>query len=186
MTTQRDLIRVSRFLSYVLRHRPESIGLRLDAEGWGSIAELLERAGVAGTPLSRDVLLRVVRENDKQRFRISEDGERIRANQGHSVAVDLGLAPEVPPETLFHGTAARNRESILRDGLVRGGRQHVHLSLDEATARGVGQRHGPAIVLTVRAGEMHRARFEFFLSANGVWLTEHVPATFIDVPDDGG
>ncbi len=177
------MVRISRFLSLVLRHRPESIGLHLDGEGWASIDELLGCAAAAGRVLTRDVLAEVVRESDKQRFRISDDGERIRANQGHSVEVDLGLAAVVPPEKLFHGTVQRFVVSIRRDGIHRGKRQYVHLSPDEATARVVGGRRGAPVVLSVRAREMQEAKYQFFLSENGVWLTESVPIQYIDFPE---
>jgi putative RNA 2'-phosphotransferase len=180
----RHLIRTSKFLSLVLRHRPEQIGLQLDTSGWASVDELLRLANAAGRRLTRAELQEVVAQNDKQRFSLSEDGARIRANQGHSVPVDLGLDATRPPELLFHGTALRNLRSIQRGGLHRHGRQHVHLSPDEATATKVGARHGKPVVLTIEADSMHRAGLEFFLSANGVWLTEHVPARFIRFPDE--
>ena len=173
------LVRVSRFLSLVLRHRPETIGLELDAEGWASLGELVERAGRSGRELSEDLIREVVAHNDKQRFSLSPDGRRIRANQGHSIEVELGLEPVSPPELLYHGSARRRLASILADGLQRRGRQHVHLSPDARTARRVGERHGPAVVLVVAAGRMEAEGHTFFLSANGVWLTEHVPPGFL-------
>lgn len=173
------LVRASKFLSFVLRHAPERIGLSLDAQGWVAVDELVEAATRAGTPLDRALVERVVATSDKGRFALSGDGSRIRANQGHSVAVELGLPPAVPPETLFHGTATHALASIRRAGLKRGTRTHVHLSPDEATARAVGARHGEPAVLHVRAREMHGAGHVFFQSANGVWLTDAVPAEFI-------
>lgn len=173
------LVKHSKFLSKLLRHRPEMIGLRLDAQGWAEIDELLRLLHARAYPLSRDELLLVVRDNDKQRFKISDDGRRIRASQGHSVAVDLGLPPVPPPEWLYHGTAAHNLASIERDGLHAGDRRHVHLSLDVATARRVGARHGEPVVLRVASGEMHAAGLQFSLADNGVWLTDHVPPQFL-------
>ncbi len=173
----------SRFLSYVLRHNPDAIGLSLDRQGWAEVDELLERAQAAGVPLDRATLLRVVAENDKQRFALSPDGRRIRARQGHSIPVDLGLTPVQPPEFLYHGTARRNLPSIRRQGLLRGKRHHVHLSPDEATALQVGRRYGEPVVLRIRAGEMHRDGHRFYLTENRVWLTEHVPPGYIDFPD---
>jgi putative RNA 2'-phosphotransferase len=178
------LVRTSKFLSKVLRHVPESVGLRLDDAGWVDVDELLAAAEGAGVPLDRPTLERVVAENDKQRFALSADGVRIRASQGHSVPVELGLAPAVPPEVLFHGTADRNLESIRVQGLVPGRRTHVHLSPDEATAVTVGRRHGRPIVLRIEAGEMHRAGHLFFRSDNGVWLTASVPPGHIRFPTD--
>lgn len=174
---------LSRFLSYVLRHNPDAIGLTLDRQGWAKVDELLERARAAGVPLDRATLRRVVAENDKQRFALSPDGERIRARQGHSIPVDLGLPPVQPPEFLYHGTARPNLPSIRRQGLLRGKRHHVHLSPDEATALQVGRRHGEPVVLRIRAGEMHRDGYRFYLTENRVWLTEHVPPRYIDFPD---
>jgi putative RNA 2'-phosphotransferase len=129
--------------------------------------------------IDRETLARVVAESDKQRFALSPDGRRIRANQGHSVAVDLGLEPRTPPEVLYHGTASRFVDSIRESGLHPAARTHVHLSPDEETAREVGQRHGKPVVLTIAAGRMHRDGRQFFQSANGVWLTDAVPAEYI-------
>lgn len=178
----RDLARTSKFLSLVLRHAPERIGLVLAHGGWASVPELIRQANSSGHPLTEQTLHRVVAENDKQRFALTPDGAWIRANQGHSIAVDLGLEAVEPPETLYHGTADRNLESIRRQGLLPGKRQHVHLSTDEDTAVKVGGRHGKPVALAIKSGAMHRAGEAFFLSANGVWLTRHVPARFIAFP----
>lgn len=177
-----DLVRVSKFLSLVLRHEPGAIGLDLDENGWADIDELIRLAGARGRHLTRPLVEQVVAENDKKRFAISEDGRRIRANQGHSVAVDLGLPPAEPPERLYHGTATRFLASIAAEGLRAGDRQHVHLSADEPTAILVGQRHGRPAVLVVHAREMAAAGHRFYRSANGVWLTDRVPATFLTFP----
>jgi putative RNA 2'-phosphotransferase len=147
------------------------------------VDDLLAAAARAGVALDRSTLQRVVAENDKQRFALSADGLRIRASQGHSVAVELGLAPVEPPETLYHGTADRNLDSIRAQGLVSGRRTHVHLSADEATAVNVGRRHGRPVVLRVQSGEMHRAGHAFFRSDNGVWLTAAVRVEHIRFPD---
>lgn len=172
------LVRTSKFLSLVLRHEPEKIGLALDPQGWVAIDELLAKAA-GHLPLTAELLHEVVRTSDKQRFTISGDGTRIRANQGHSVPVELGLAAQVPPEQLYHGTATRFLDSIRRQGLLRGERHHVHLSADTETAMKVGIRHGQPVVLVVQAGDMHRAGHAFFRSDNGVWLVEHVPPSFL-------
>ncbi|MCZ6795407.1 MAG: RNA 2'-phosphotransferase [Planctomycetota bacterium] len=177
-----DLVRISKFLSYVLRHRPETVGLVLDEAGWAPIDDVIRGAVAAGYPLSRELLLEVVETNDKNRFAIDEPGERIRASQGHSVKVRLGLSPIEPPETLYHGTATRLLESILGRGLERRKRHHVHLSPDPETARKVGSRHGTPVVLEVDAAAMHADGHEFFLSENGVWLTEHVPPRYLRAP----
>lgn len=176
-----QIVTTSKFLSLILRHQPEKIGVELDSNGWANIDELIQLANAKGKRLSRQLIDRVVAENNKQRFAISEDGLRIRASQGHSIEIDLALPPSEPPEILYHGTATRFLESIQAEGLHSGNRQHVHLSQDKATATNVGQRHGKPVVLTVLSGEMARAGYQFFLSANNVWLTEHVPVKFISV-----
>ena len=176
-----DLVQLSKFLSFVLRHKPDAIGLSLDPQGWASIDELIEKANASGTPLDRVALLRVVETSEKKRFSISGDGSRIRAAQGHSVTVELGLAPREPPPTLYHGTATRFVESILSKGLKPLTRQQVHLSLDEATARRVGQRHGKPVILKVDAARMHAQGFSLYLADNGVWLTDLVPPQFLSL-----
>jgi putative RNA 2'-phosphotransferase len=176
------LVSTSKFMSLILRHKPETIGLTLDANGWADIDELLRLAKARGKALDRKVIEQVVADNDKQRFIISEDGSRIRANQGHSISIDLALTPREPPSVLFHGTATRFLDSIREQGLLHGNRQHVHLSLEQATAVNVGRRHGKPVILEVAAKRMHEEGHIFFLSENGVWLTEHVPTLFIRFP----
>ncbi len=173
-----QLEKTSKFLSFVLRHRPEAIGLALDANGWATVAELIEKAGTEN-PLSRDLILQVVETSEKKRFALSEDGAKIRANQGHSVTVDLELERKEPPPVLFHGTATRFLASILKEGLEPRQRHHVHLSSDRETAIAVGQRHGEVAVLCVAAAEMAAAGHMFFRSENGVWLTDSVPPAFL-------
>ena len=175
--------KVSKFLSYVLRHRPDEIGLTLDANGWARIADLIACSANASVTLTEQRIHEIVRRSDKQRFALSEDGSRIRANQGHSIGVDLALEPKQPPAILFHGTASRFLEAIRQQGLRPMGRQHVHLSCDEQTATRVGQRHGQSVVLNVRAGEMWKAGHAFFLTDNGVWLTDHVAPSFLQFPE---
>lgn len=150
----RELIKISKFLSLILRHRPEAIGLTLDERGWTNVDELMVCAAHNGRPLTRALIDEVVALNDKKRFVLSEDRSKIRAVQGHSIEVDLGLEPQRPPEILFHGTATRFLESIRTQELRPGARHHVHLSLDSATARKVGQRYGKAVILRVHAGKM--------------------------------
>ncbi len=174
-----DDVTVSKLLSLVLRHDPARIGLALDGAGWASVEELLACLKTEGVAIDRPFLDHLVETNPKKRFAFSEDGTRIRASQGHSIEVDLGLPPMVPPAVLYHGTASRSLEAIRAEGLKAMERQHVHLSPDEATATAVGSRHGKPVVLTVRSGEMHRDGFVFFQSANGVWLVEAVPAGYI-------
>ena len=176
------LVKVSKFLSLVLRHEPGRGGLELDGGGWVGVSELLRAANASGFRLTPDELREVVEKNDKRRFELSEDGRRIRASQGHSVEVELGYEPQQPPELLYHGTAERFLASIRETGLHKGARHHVHLSPDEATAARVGGRRGRAVVLAVEAGRMWAEGFPFYLSANGVWLTERVPASYINFP----
>ena len=172
----------SKFLSLVLRHKPEDIGLTLDPQGWADIGQLIDLAAAQGTLLTRELIVDIVATSDKKRFALDPQGEKIRASQGHSVAVDLKLAPLEPPARLFHGTATRFTDSIRADGLLAGSRQHVHLSFAEETALSVGSRHGKPVLLVVRSSEMYRDGYEFFLSDNGVWLTSAVPAEYLDFP----
>ncbi|ALN79747.1 RNA 2'-phosphotransferase [Lysobacter antibioticus] len=176
------LTKTSKFLSLVLRHEPEAIGLSLDDNGWADIDELIRLANADGKPVTRALIDEVVRDNDKQRFAISADGTRIRANQGHSIEVDLALTALEPPAVLYHGTATRFAKSIRNIGLVKQSRQHVHLSSDPDTATKVGSRHGKALVLSIRAGDMHARGLSFFQSENGIWLTDAVAPEFIDWP----
>jgi len=172
--------RISKFISLVLRHDPSAAGLELSADGWAEVDALIAGASAKGIAFDRATLERIVAESDKQRFAFDDTGTRIRANQGHSVAVDLALEPVEPPEILFHGTVERFWDAIREEGLKPGSRQHVHLSPDEATAHKVGQRRGRPFILRVRAGDLHRAGHPFFCSANGVWLTDTVPPTHLE------
>jgi putative RNA 2'-phosphotransferase len=166
-----------------LRHAPGEIGLTLDAQGWANLDDLMKCAARHGTQLTLPLIRDVVASNDKQRFALDEAGQRIRANQGHSVNVDLGLAPQTPPEVLYHGTASRFVEQIRQHGLRPQSRQQVHLSAERATAAAVGSRHGKPVVLLVRAGDMARQGCKFYCADNGVWLADEVPAEFINVPE---
>ena len=172
-------IKLSKFLSLVLRHHPDAIGLSLDEGGWTDINELIEKARKAGANLTPALICVIVAESDKQRFSISPNGKRIRANQGHSIPVELGLLEAEPPEVLYHGTARQNITSIRRDGIRRGKRNYVHLSTDKDTATRVGTRHGQPVVLMVTAGNMFRGGIRFFCSDNGVWLTEYVSPKYL-------
>ena len=175
----------SKFLSYVLRHDPASIGIELDANGWTDIETLLQQATSHGRRMTHDDILRIVSDSDKQRFAVSEDRTQIRANQGHSVKVDLALSHTSAPEVLYHGTIARFLESIRVQGLLKGQRHHVHLSEDEQTASQVGARRGKPVLLRIASGEMGQSGFLFYRTANGVWLTDHVPLEYIIFPEDG-
>jgi putative RNA 2'-phosphotransferase len=173
------LVKTSKFLSLVLRHKPGLIGINLDSAGWVSVSELLRACQTHGQPLTFAQLHEVVMGNDKQRFSLSEDGQMIRANQGHSLPVELGYEAAIPPNILYHGTVERFLPSIRAEGLKKGSRHHVHLSPDEETAQRVGRRRGKPVVLKVESGRMYRKGHEFFRSANGVWLTEHVPPEYL-------
>lgn len=178
-----NAVRVSKLLALALRHQPSALGLSLDAHGWASVDDVLRGLHDQGLAISAEELEDVVATSDKQRFALSADGTRIRANQGHSIAVDLGLTPASPPERLFHGTTTRFGESIREKGLLPGARTHVHLSLDEATATTVARRRrGPHVILGVRAGDLHREGHTFYRSQNGVWLTDRVPPTHLVWP----
>ncbi|AUI87582.1 RNA--NAD 2'-phosphotransferase [Vibrio azureus] len=179
--TPKKIKNVSKFLSFVLRHKPDAIGLDLDQNGWANINELINKGNGSAevSDLSYSLIQQVVASNDKKRFLISEDGLSIRANQGHSIKVDLQLKPTEPPEWLYHGTATRFLESIMATGLTSQARQHVHLSTNLDTARAVGQRYGEPVILTINAQQMHQRGLPFYLSENGVWLTEHVPTQYI-------
>lgn len=170
---------LSKFLSYVLRHDPAAVGIALDSGGWVAVEVLLEACAKHDRPLSRAELEEVVATSPKQRFALSDEGHRIRANQGHSTAVNLGYEPAEPPEVLFHGTVARLLLSIRDKGLLRMQRHHVHLSQDEATARAVGGRRGKPVILSIDARAMRDAGHVFFRTPNGVWLTDAVPSSFI-------
>jgi putative RNA 2'-phosphotransferase len=172
-------IKISKFLSLVLRHQPETIGLELNEAGWAPVDLLLEASRKRGMGFTVDELRSVVRNSDKKRFSFSEDGLLIRANQGHSVSVDLGYDPAEPPEVLYHGTAERFLSSIERQGLIKGARHHVHLSSEIGAATKVGRRHGRPVVIRVRAGQMRRDGFVFYLTANQVWLTQHAPTEYL-------
>lgn len=176
------LIATSKFLSLVLRHQPESIGLSLDTNGWADLQELVRLANANGRSMTADDVLIVVSRSDKQRFTLDLSGRKIRANQGHSVEVDLELMPLKPPAVLYHGTATRFLPSIHQSGLLKGSRHHVHLSQEVNTATTVGGRHGQPVVLTVLADDMWRTGCIFYQSKNGVWLTDHVPASYIEFP----
>jgi len=179
-----ELKQISKHLSYVLRHRPDSVGVELGKAGWVPVDLLLVAFDRAGKPLERETLDRVVAENDKQRFEFSPDGAWIRARQGHSTPVELDYEPTAPPDVLYHGTATRNRESIFAQGLIKGGRHHVHLSTNKETMLQVAMRHGKPLLLAIDAARMHAAGHQFLVTGNHVWLTDHVPPEYLRVADD--
>ncbi|SDC41688.1 RNA 2'-phosphotransferase [Niabella drilacis] len=181
MSDEKQLLTVSKFLSLVLRHKPETIGIQLDENGWADVEVLIEKAGIYGMFFDRELLKEVVTTNSKKRLAFNDAMNKIRASQGHSITVDLGYSHQKPPEILYHGTGKQSIPSILSTGLEKRNRQHVHLSSDMETAIKVGQRHGKPVVLKVAAGQMYTDEFVFYLSDNGVWLTEHVPAKYLEL-----
>ena len=172
-------IRLGRFLSLVLRHNPQAAGITLDEHGWADVEDLLAGVRRTGRSIDRETLERIVRENNKQRYAFNQDHSKIRANQGHSLRVDVELRRETPPQVLYHGTATRFLDSIRREGLRKMSRQYVHLSGDYATALAVGRRHGSPVVLVVDAAAMDRDGAVFYRSENGVWLCEAVSPAYI-------
>lgn len=176
---KKKLIQTSKFLSMVLRHAPETIGLELDEAGWTAIDTLLQKMKENNQEVSHEQLLSLVETSDKKRFAVSPDGTKIRANQGHSIEVNHGFKPAKAPAVLYHGTGEKSVEAIREIGILKMKRHHVHLSGDKNTAMHVGQRHGKPIVLEINAQKMQDEGHIFYLSGNGVWLTDNVPAEYI-------
>lgn len=175
----KSIDKISKFLSYILRHKPEAIEITLDNEGWVNIDFLIKQTQKHGELLNKELLMQVVSTNDKKRFTISDDGLNIRATQGHSTKqVDIQYQEQMPPESLYHGTATRFLNSIKEKGLIAGSRQYVHLSSNEETAISVGERHGKPIILKINSILMYQKGFKFYLADNNVWLTKHVPNNF--------
>lgn len=172
---------ISKFLSLVLRHQPEEIGLSLNENGWADVAELMQKSARKGRRFSMEELEEIVATNDKKRFSFNEDKTMIRANQGHSVEIDLTLQAITPPHELYHGTAQKNLDSILEKGIQKMSRQHVHLSADKETAFKVGSRHSKPVILTINTAQMHQDGLLFYQSDNGVWLTEAVASQYIQL-----
>ena len=174
-----NLTRTSKYVSLLLRHKPEKAGIHLDQHGWAEVDELIK--GVSKTHMfNMEILEEIVRTDNKQRYSFNEDKSKIRANQGHSIKVDVELKTAIPPEYLYHGTAERFTQSIDELGLLHKSRLYVHLSKDTDTARKVGIRHGKPFIYRVKSGEMSRDGYTFFLSENGVWLTETVPVQYLE------
>ncbi len=175
---------ISKFLSLVLRHKPETIGLQLDQNGWINVNELIEKSNKYGVKFDRETLNHIVANNSKKRFAFNNKFDKIRASQGHSINIDLGYSNQKPPEILFHGTSEKSVQSILEKGLENRNRQHVHLSSDFDTAIKVGQRHGKPIVFMVLAERMYNDNFQFYISENEVWLTDYVPTKYLKIKDE--
>ncbi len=178
-----NITKLSKFLSYVLRHKPNTIELILDKNGWTDVTDLLNKMKRFGKDMDLELLRKVVETNNKKRFSFSEDGSKIRASQGHSIDIELNYRPVAPPDILYHGTAGRFLDSILKKGLLKGQRHHVHLSKDIDTASEVGLRKGKLIVLEVLSGRMHTEGKDFFVSENGVWLTDSAEVQYLVFPN---
>jgi putative RNA 2'-phosphotransferase len=181
---EKNIKEKSKFLSLVLRHNPGKIGLSLDENGWADVDDLINRCNKKNQSIDRSSLELIVKENDKQRFSFNEDGNKIRANQGHSIGVDLGLQEITPLDKLYHGTVQKFLDAIKSEGLKKMSRQHVHLSKDLETAIKVGSRRGKPIILEVNSSAMANDGFKFYLSENNVWLTDHVPPKYISFPNE--
>lgn len=179
MISEEENVRISKLLSLVLRHKPETLGIVLDDNGWTDVEILITKINTTGHALDIDKLKYVVATNSKKRFALNDTFDKIRANQGHSIEVDLGYIAKRPPAILFHGTAEKFLSKILTAGLLKMDRHHVHLSADVETAHKVGQRHGKPVILEVHAEKMFEENFKFYQSDNGVWLTDHVPTGFL-------
>lgn len=181
MLNEKETKRISKFLSLVLRHKPETIGITLDENGWTPVTDLIEKLSTAGTSIDFSILKHVVDTNTKKRFAFNDTFDKIRASQGHSITIELGYEPQVPPKILYHGTAAQHIQSILSTGLNKGNRHQVHLSADINTAISVGKRYGKPIVFEISAEKMHNGGYAFFVSENNVWLTDNVPIEYLSV-----
>lgn len=184
MTSDKQLTHISKFLSLVLRHQPETIGIQLDQNGWADVKELIEKANNNGIKFDQEMLNLIVATNSKKRFAFNETLDKIRASQGHSIEIELDYTNQKPPEILYHGTGEKSVQSIISIGLEKRNRQHVHLSSYIETAIKVGQRHGKPFVFKVLAEQMYNDNFQFFISDNGVWLTDNVPTKYLKLNDE--
>jgi RNA:NAD 2''-phosphotransferase len=171
--------KLSKFLSLLLRHSPKTIGITLDENGWTDVIDLIDKMNKNGEKINMEILKEIVNTDNKSRYTFDENYTKIRATQGHSVKVELGYIPQKPPIILYHGTGKKYIESIFKDGIKKQSRNHVHLSGDKETALKVGQRHGTPIILEILSEEMYNNNHQFFLSENGVWLTDYIPVEYI-------
>lgn len=174
-----NLTKIGRYISLILRHKPDVIGITLDKHGWANVDELIKGVNKS-RKLTMEMLEEIVATDDKQRYSFNEDKTKIRANQGHSIDVDVELEEVQPPEYLWHGTGRKYVDSIMKDGLISKSRLYVHLSDNYNTAINVGVRHGEPVVLCIWAGDMYRDGYKFYRSKNGVWLVKHVPVEYLD------
>lgn len=179
-----NLEKLGKFISLILRHSPETIGLELDESGWADVRKLLDGMNRKGRRINFSLLNEIVEKNNKKRYEFSNDYKKIRACQGHSIDINLDLESIEPPEILFHGTALRNLDSIKKDGVNKRNRQHVHLSEDYDTAYNVGKRHGKPYIITVLSGKMYKEGKKFYISKNKVWLTDDIESKYLKFDDD--
>jgi len=181
MVNKKKHIKLSKFLSLILRHKPEIIQIQLDKNGWANVNKLIKKLNNYGKKIDFETLKYIVKTNSKKRFAFNEDQSKIRANQGHSLKIDLNYPPVIPPKKLYHGTCEKFLKSILKNGLEKRNRQHVHLTSNIETAITVGQRHGKPVVLEIQTEKMHKKRHKFYLSENKIWLTNYVPIEYIKI-----
>lgn len=177
---EKKKVKISKFLSLILRHQPETVGLKLDANGWVKTEDLIKACAEHGRAFTLKELQEIVETNEKKRFAFDKTGDKIRANQGHSLKVKIEFEKRTPPEILYHGTAEKNIDKIFAEGLSKMNRHHVHLTEEIETARSVGIRYGKPVILKVDTKAMIAKGFEFFVSANDVWLVENIPAEFLE------
>lgn len=182
-TEERRLERLSKFISMILRHKPQVIGITLDEHGWADVDELIKGINETGEEIefSKDTLETIVKTDKKQRYSFSQDRTLIRANQGHSIPVDVELEKKEPPKVLYHGTGVKSVKAIQEQGLLPMERLYVHLSIDVKTATNVGKRHDTPVIFQVNAEQMQKDGYDFFQSVNGVWLTKEVPAKYLEL-----
>ena len=182
-TEERRLERLSKFISMILRHKPEAIGITLDEHGWADVDELIKGINETGEEIefSKDTIETIVKTDKKQRYSFSQDKTLIRANQGHSIPVDVELEKKEPPKVLYHGTGVKSVKAIQEQGLLPMERLYVHLSIDVKTATNVGKHHGTPVIFQVNAEQMQKDGYDFFQSVNGVWLTKEVPAKYLEL-----
>ena len=174
-----NIEKLSKFISLILRHKPEEIGITIDDFGWAKVEDLINGINKSGRNINMCILEEIVRTDNKQRYSFNEDKTKIRANQGHSIPVNLELNELEPPKTLYHGTATKSIEGIKSQGIKSMSRQWVHLSKDFETAKQVGARHGKPMILIINTERMYKDGIKFYLSENGVWLTEYVDPKYI-------
>lgn len=172
-------VELGKFISLILRHKPQVIGITLDQNGWADTQELLAGINASGRYIDMEILERIVRKNNKKRYSFNEDKSRIRANQGHSISVNVEMKEMTPPDELYHGTADRFLDSIREKGILKMNRQYVHLSADAETAKAVGKRHGKPIVLVIDTKKMAEDGYTFWLSDNGVWQSEDIKWEYV-------